>query len=408
MSIEPYKVHVSDTDLAKLKEKLLKMELPDELEGAEWDMGTPLADVRRLASVWRDEFDWRKSEYEINEIPQFRTTIQCKGFEPLDIHFVHQKSRVSRAIPILFCHGWPGSFLEVKKLLPLLTTSEPEKMPSFHVVAPSLPNFGFSSRTTKRGFGLEQYAETCHKLMLQLGYTQYVTQAGDWGFHITRTIGLLYPSHCRASHINGGEAFAPTFLQHPVLWLQHLLDPYSAHERAGLEVTAFHHSHNIAYDLLQQTKPQTLAYALTDSPIALLAWLYEKLHDWTDDYPWTDDEILTWVSIYWHSTAGVGASLRIYYESNHAPPNSPFHYNRTLYYIPKVQYGISHFPKDLTVLPSTWAATLGDVILQTRNPHGGHFAAVEHPEIIARDLRAMVGKGGKAYGCVKGLDGFAK
>ena len=163
MAIEPYEVHVPDTELTKLKEKLSSIKLPSELEGSDWDMGTPLADVRRLALFWRDEFDWRKNESDINKMPQFKSVIQCEGFEPLDIHFVHQRSTVSGAIPLLFCHGWPGSFLEVQKLLPLLTASESGDAPVFHVVAPSLPNFGFSSRTGKRGFGLEQYAETCHR-----------------------------------------------------------------------------------------------------------------------------------------------------------------------------------------------------------------------------------------------------
>ena len=222
-------------------------------------------------------------------------------------------------------------------------------------------------------------------------------------FHITRMMGLLYPDHCKVSHLNVTEACAPSFSKHPILALEHLLVSYSAHERAGLERTAHHRQTGMGYDILQQTKPQTIAYALADSPIALLAWMYEKLHEWTDDYHWTDDEILTWVSIYWHSIAGPAASLRIYYESNHSTADG-LPYERALSYIPHVKYGIAHFPKDLTVLPNAWAATLGNVVLQSRNPHGGHFAAVEHPEIIARDLQAMLGKGGRAYKCVSAGD----
>ena len=203
------------------------------------------------------------------------------------------------------------------------------------------------------------------------------------------------------------EGSAPSFSKNPILALKNLLTPYSAHERAGLERTAYHRKNGMGYDILQQTKPQTIAYALADSPVALLAWIYEKLHDWTDDYPWTDDEILTWVSIYWYSTAGPAASLRIYYEPVH-PAAGGLSYDRALPCVPNVKYGIAHFPKDLTVLPSTWAATLGDVILQSRNPHGGHFAAVEHPELIARDLQAMLCKGGGAYGCVRTSQGLIK
>ncbi|MCJ1402312.1 hypothetical protein MMC11_005532 [Xylographa trunciseda] len=220
-------------------------------------------------------------------------------------------------------------------------------------------------------------------------------------------IALLYPSHCKVSRLNVAEGKAPSFWKHPVLALKHLLTPYSAHERAGLERTAYHRKNGMGYDMLQQTKPQTIACALADSPVALSAWIYEKLHEWTDDYPWADDEILTWVSIYWHSTAGPAASLRIYYETTH-PPTDGLAYDRALSYIPYVIYGVAHFPKDLTVLPNTWAATLGNVILQSRNPHGGHFAAVEHPELIVRDLQARQGKGGRAYVCVRASDGLVK
>ncbi|MCJ1474786.1 hypothetical protein MMC13_003446 [Lambiella insularis] len=404
MAVEPYQVSVPETELEKLKLRLSLTRFPDELERAEWDMGAPLADLRRLVSYWQDGFDWRQSERKINKTLQFKTAIEVDGFGPLNIHFIHQKSDVEEAIPLLFSHGWPGSFLEVTKLLPLLTTSSGTS-PAFHVVAPSLPNFGFSDGTKKRGFGFRQYAETCHKLMQKLGYDEYVTQGGDWGFHVTRMVGLLYPQYCKASHLNAFEAHAPAFLQHPILALQHTLTCYSAEERAGLERTTWQRRNDMGYDFLQQTRPQTIGYSLSDSPVGLLAWIYEKLRLWVDDYPWTDDEILTWVSVYWHSTAGPAASLRIYYEAHHPAPGG-IHYDRALTYIPKVKYGLAHFPKDLSVLPDTWAATLGDVVLQSRNPRGGHFAAYEVPEVIARDLRTMFGRGGRVFGCVKGKNGY--
>ncbi|KAI9817800.1 MAG: hypothetical protein M1827_000919 [Pycnora praestabilis] len=409
MDVESYQVSVSESALTRLKQKLSSAEFPDELEGAEWDMGTPLADMRRLLAYWKDGFDWRKSEREINKLPQFLTAVQADGFEALKIHFVHQKSAVPGAIPLLFSHGWPGSFLEVEKLLPLLSVGDGKDTPAFHIVAPSLPNFGFSEGTKKRGFGLAQYAEICHKLMQKLGYKEYVTQGGDWGFYVTRAIGLLYPKSCKALHLNVSETNGPpSFLSHPLLYLRHLLTPYTAHERAGLSRTAYHKENGLGYDILQQTKPQTLAYSLSDSPTGLLAWIYEKLHDWTDAYPWTDDEILTWVSVYWHSTAGSAASLRIYYEALHPAPNEPNYAQRLTQYIPSVKIGIAHFPQDIEVLPSTWAATLGNVVLQTRNEHGGHFAATEHPELLVKDLRAMFGRGGQAFGCVEGADGYEK
>jgi pimeloyl-ACP methyl ester carboxylesterase len=187
-------------------------------------------------------------------------------------------------------------------------------------VAPSLPNFGFSEGVKKRGFGYVQYAETVNKLMLQLGYDQYVTQGGDWGFAITRALGLLYPQHCKASHVNYFPSSSPTFSKTPLLAIQHALTPYTARDKAGFERTNWFQTEGKGYYTEQCTKPQTLAYALNDSPLALLAWIYEKLHDWTDEYPWTDEEIFTWISIYQFSRAGPGAAHRIYYEVQHTSP----------------------------------------------------------------------------------------
>lgn len=319
----------------------------------------------------------------------------------------------------------PGNFLEVRRILPLLTDSSPGNAPSFQVVAPSLPNYGFSDGVKTRGFGLQQYAEMFHKLMLKLGYNEYVTQGGDWGksitelsvriwktkmlipyiFTMTRATGYLYPQSCKASHLNVVEGGSPPSLAtHPGLWLQHQLTPYTEQERAGLEHSHQHQMDGMGYDWQHRTKPQTIGYAFADSPIALLAWIYEKLIGWTDDYPWTDDEILTWVSIYWFSTAGAAANQRTYYEIwNHG--GGGVHFERMSQYMP-VKTGISQFPKDISNVPDTWARTIGDVVLLTRNEHGGHCAATEHPEIIVRDLRSMFGKGGGAYGCVNGADGY--
>lgn len=156
--------------------------------------------------------------------------------------------------------------------------------------------------------------------MLSLGYNEYVTQGGDWGFYITRSIGKLFPQHCKASHINMVRAHPPTWSENPLLALQHAIMPYSGKDKAGFDRSRWFEKEGFGYNLTQSTKPQTLAYALNDSPVALLAWIYEKLHDWTDSYPWTEDQILTWVSIYWFSRMGPGAAHRIYYEVMHTKP----------------------------------------------------------------------------------------
>lgn len=399
--MRPYAIAVHDSAISSLQERLANATPPEDLFDShdDWRFGVPSSEIRRLVQHWRQGFSWRRVEAELNELPHFRTSIDVANFGDLDIHFVHQRSKDPGAIPLLFCHGWPGSFLEVRKLLSLLPVANDVKHVSFHIVAPSLPNFGFSQGVSKPGFGLREYATVCHKLMLQLGYKQYVTQGGDWGFHITRTMGLLFPESGKASHLNVSECFPPSLLQHPILWLQDKLLPRTAHEKAGLERTAEHQRDGMGYDILQSTRPQALAYALSADPVFLLSWIYEKLVLWTDNYPWTDDEILTWVSLYWFSTAGPAASIRIYYEANHADVAAGgISYDRPKQWIPLVKYGVSSFPRDLTVNPNPWVATLGDVVLHTRQPHGGHFAAVECPEAIARDLQAMFAPRGPCYG----------
>ena len=209
-------------------------------------------------------------------------------------------------------------------------------------MAPSLPNYGFSDGVNKKGFGIAQYAETCHELMQKLGYTEYVTQGGDWGSMITRTMGIRYPKHCKASHINMVIGKKPSWTSNPILALQHLLTPYSAREHEGLARTKWFMDEGRGYSAEQRTKPQTIGYALADSPVALLAWIYEKLHDWTDEYPWTEEEILTWVSIYWFSTAGPAASVRIYYEATHT---KGIDREAISQYVDGVKLGLAFFPK---------------------------------------------------------------
>lgn len=270
-------------------------------------------------------------------------------------------------------------------------------------MAPSLPNFGFSQGAKKQGFGLSQYAETCHKLMRELGYAEYVTQGGDWGHYITRAVGHLYPSACKASHINMIDTTPPGWSTNPVLALQHAVTPYSAIEKRGWARTMWFFKTARGYDVEQRTKPQTVGYALHDSPVALLAWIYEKLVEWTDGYAWTDDEILTWICIYWFSDAGPAASARIYYETEHDASGIKLLINR---YNPRVLYGMAYFPKELVVVPKTWARCLGRVVLESEHDSGGHFAAWEKPDVLVADLRAMFGKKGGAYGVVKGKDGY--
>lgn len=350
-SIKPYQIAISDNKLSDLQAKLQLATFPDETPlSNSWKYGVPIADLKRLINYWKDGFDWRKQEVTLNsKLPQFTTTIDVEGYDSLNVHFVHQKSKRKDAIPLLFCHGWPGSFIEVLKILPLLTSPDDDQ-PGFHVIAPSLPNFGFSSSSTKPGFGINQYAESLHKLMLKLGYTKYVTQGGDWGFSITRFLGIKYPSSCVASHLNYVWASPPSLFRQPLLYLQSLF-ALSEEEKKGMQRTKWFYDEGFAYNHLQTHNPATIGLMLRDSPVALLGWIYEKLHDWTDAYPWTDDEILAWISIYWFSEAGPEASVRIYYETAHPSDK------RLLAYNPGVKLGLSTFPKDLIVSPKAYGRT---------------------------------------------------
>ncbi|KAF3404714.1 putative epoxide hydrolase [Talaromyces pinophilus] len=400
-SITPFKVSISDERIERLHQKLALAELPFEVPDLKdhYSRGVPLSDIKRLALHWQTNFNWRAIEAKINEIPQFTANIAVEGFGTYDIHFVHQRSEVPNAIPLLVLHGWPSSFLAVQPMLPLLV-DEGIDGPAFHVVAPSLIDFGFSSASKKTGFDIEQHAEACHKLMIALGYNEYVVQGGDIGYLITRFIAMKYgPKHCRAYHLNNAAPAEPSS-QADSTGTQ-----LSASDLKGLARTQeFTTGGGNAYYLLQSSKPQTLAYSLTDSPLGLLAWIHEKLISWTDNYPWTDDEILTWVSIYYFSTAGPAACLNLYYEMEHGVDGTAF--EKAKRHIGDVPLGVTRFEKDLILLPKAWNATLGPVVWESVSEKGGHFPTWECPEVIVTDLRGMFGKNGKLFDCVEGRNGY--
>ncbi|KAF2818407.1 alpha/beta-hydrolase [Ophiobolus disseminans] len=387
--IRPFTVSIPEERLTELAWKLEHTSFPQAMDDISWESGTPLPDVVRLVEYWRTKFDWRRVEQEINKLPNFETSIEVNGFDPIDIHFLHQPSVVKGAIPLIFVHGWPGSFLEVTKLIPLLVDVEKTSGPAFHI---------------KAGFGMKQYAETCHKLMLALGYDQYVSQGGDWGFVITRAMAQLYPSSLRAMHLNVVPSPPPSPsspFAFAAFLFRHVLNLYSPAETAGLARTKELQKLGMGYHNVQSTRPQTVGYLLADSPAGLLAWIYEKLHYWSDEYQWTDDEICTWVSMYWFSRAGPAASVRTYYESLRGDVVLGLGG-----YLPGVKLGLTYFPKEIVRLPVAWGPTLGEVVYAHEYPHGGHFVAWERPESIAGDLRVMFGRGGGAYGVVEGRAGY--
>ncbi|KAH9056305.1 Alpha/Beta hydrolase protein [Lactarius vividus] len=403
-SEQPFKIAVPDDTLALLKRKLDDTRLPDEVNAAEWAHGAPLADIKRLVSRWKDGYEWRTHERELNALPMFTRTIAVEGFGELSVHYVHQRSAAKGAIPLLFVHGWPGSFLEVTKILPLLTAVSTDH-PSFHVVAPSLPGFAWSEGVLEKGFHMEHYAELFNKLMISLGYSEYVTQGGDWGHLLTLTTASKYgPKHVKASHSNMPICDPPSFRENPITMLKYLISSFTARERQFAAHTENFFKNGRGYSAEQSTKPQTLGFSLADSPVGLLAWIYEKLVTWTDAYSWTDDEgaspyLLTWVSIYWFSRSGPAASVRIYYEFAHAD-------NGTRFPKTSVPVGLSFFLKEVMQFPRVWLRAQANIVFESEHEVGGHFAAYEQPEALVADLRKMFGKSGPAAGVVPGYTGY--
>ncbi|KAH9035738.1 alpha/beta-hydrolase [Lactarius pseudohatsudake] len=400
-SEQPFKIAVPDDALALLKRKLDDTRLPDEVDAAEWAYGAPLADIKRLVSRWKDGYDWRTHERKLNALPMFTRTIAVDGFGELDVHYVHQRSATKGAIPLLFVHGWPGSFLEVTKILPLLTAVSADH-PSFHVVAPSLPGYAWSEGVLKKGFVAEHYAELFNKLMISLGYSEYVTQGGDWGHVLTLAAASKYgPEHVKASHTNMPICDPPTLSENPITFLKCLIASFTSREREAAAALQSFFKDGAGYIAEQTTKPQTLGFSLADSPVGLLAWIYEKLVAWSDAYPWTDDEVLTWISIYWFSRAGPATSIRIYYEYAHLDKPKRARFPET-----SVPVGFSFFPKEVMQLPRVLLRAQANIVFESEHEVGGHFAAYEQPEALVSDLRTMFGKSGPAAGVVPGCTGY--
>ncbi|KAJ7243787.1 Alpha/Beta hydrolase protein [Mycena rebaudengoi] len=389
-----FTISIPEQKLSLLRRKLELTNFPDELEHSGWEYGVPLKDLRRLVERWSNGYDWRKHEAQLNsELPQFSRDIKVTGHGTLNIHYIHKKSEVTESHP---APVRPGGFFEVRKLLPLLTEVTADH-PAFHVVALSLPGYGFSEAPTAKGFDLEQYAEVCNKLMMALGYYEYVTQGGDWGLPITCKIANIYGGkHSMAWHTNMPLGKAPGNV------LEENLTPK---EKAGLERVKWFQRSGGGYLGPQSTQPQTLGYSLADSPAGLLAWIYEKLVNWTDSYSWEDDEVLTWVSVYWFSRAGPTASLRLYFEAEKRDMNVAFSMAPPR---PTIPLGLSHFLKDILPFPISWTRGMGNVVFDGEHDSGGHFAAYERPEALAGDLRKMFGKGGPAFNVVAGQSGYAQ
>jgi pimeloyl-ACP methyl ester carboxylesterase len=372
--VVPFRIAVPDAVLTDLKERLSRTRFPDQLEGAQWDYGTNLTYLRELITYWRTKFDWREQERRLNRLPQFTTTI-----DGIDIHFVHQRSSHANAVPLVFIHGWPGSFWEVTKIIGPLT--EPTRHggraeDAFDVVAVSLPGYGFSGKPRQPGYSNRKIAAMIAQLMPRLGYTRYAAQGGDWGGFIVRQLGLLDPTHLIGLHSNFCVPGALTSASNPN-------EGVPPEELRRLEASRAFMATETAYSQLQGTKPQTLGYSLNDSPAGLAAWIVEKFHTWSDsagdvEKRFTKDELLTNIMIYWVTETGP-SSVRLYYEHRKDPGLS----GRV-----EVPFACARFPGEPFNLGTRRAVETSYNLQQyTEMPRGGHFAALEEPGLLVDDLR---------------------
>ena len=305
--IRPYRIEVSDAQLADLHERLAHTRFPEAETVEDWTQGIPLSYVRELCDYWRDEYDWRAREARINAHPQFKTEIDGLG-----IHFLHVRSPEEGARPLLLTHGWPGSIVEFLKVIGAL--SDPgvhggDPADAFHLVIPALPGFGLSDKPTATGWGVERIARAWMQLMARLGYDRYFAQGGDWGAGITTVIGGSDTEHCAGIHTNMPIAFGTDTKSEDMTDL----------EKEAMRAAQFYQDWNSGYSKQQSTRPQTLGYGLVDSPAGQAAWIVEKFYQWTDcqghpENVLTRDELLDNVMFYWLPAAGA-SSGRIYWES---------------------------------------------------------------------------------------------
>jgi pimeloyl-ACP methyl ester carboxylesterase len=372
-TIRPFKVHVSDHVLIDLRRRLAETKWPDQLPATTWEYGADIKKVRELAEYWQNSYDWRAQEAKINRFDQFTTEIDGQ-----QIYFIHQRSPRPDAIPLLLIHGWPGSILEFLALIEPLTHPKDSHSPAFHVIVPSLPGFGFSGPTTTRGWGPHRMAKALVVLMDRLGYSKYGIQGGDWGSAIAQDMAYQAPAHVIGLHLN------LLFVPPP--------NPEAVAKMSDAERKRYSYfdREESSFFFLQAAEPQTLAYALTDSPVGWLAWMIGKFQLLTDNHgdfltAVDHDTFLTDVTLYW-VTGTVGSAMRIYRENRLTGEEmAP---TRRL----ETPLAYADFPREVAVPPFRWITQTYNVVQKTEMPKGGHFAALEQPDLLLDDIRKFFAK----------------
>jgi len=378
-TIRPFRVEVPQSKLDDLKQRLARTRWPDELPGVGWSRGVPVGYLKDLAEYWRTTYDWREHEAELNEWPQFTATIDGQN-----LHFLHVPSAEPEATPLMLIHGWPGSVVEFLDVIAPLTDPRAhggDPADAFHLVIPSLPGHGFSQPLSQPGWTRARIAKAFTELMRRLGYQRYGVQGGDEGAFIAPQMGRIDAAHIAGVHVN---AFV-TIPSVPQILMGLIV--FSKAERKRLAVFKHFRDEMMGYMQIQSTRPQTLAYGLTDSPVGHLAWIVEKFKEWTDpaaalpEDAVDRDRILTNVSVNWFNrTAGPAAAQ--YYETAHDPSTKKRKPRNTV----PTAVAVSS-TQDVAI--RRWAKRETNVVRWTEFQHGGHFAALEAPEFLVDDLRAF-------------------
>jgi pimeloyl-ACP methyl ester carboxylesterase len=373
---EPFRIHVPDAVLADLRERLTRVRWPDQVSGGGWQYGTDLQYMKQLVDYWRDRYDWRVHEARLNAMPQFTVPIGDVG-----LHFIRVEGVGPKPLPLLLSHGWPGSIWEFHQLIPLLAdpgAHGADPADAFTVVAPSLPGYTFSFRPDQPRLGIAEIADVFARLMTDvLGHDRFGAQGGDWGAFITSRLGLVYPDRVAGIHVTllgvRRDLAAPA-------------DP-TDEEKAYLEELRRWEREETGYQWIQGTKPQTLAYGLTDSPVGLAAWIVEKFRTWSDsggdiERRFSKDVLLTNIMLYW-ITGAINSSFWPYFARRHGP--WPLPDNQRI----EVPTAYASFPREILHPPRAWAERAYNIRRWTPMPAGGHFAALEEPAALAADIRAF-------------------
>ena len=360
--IKEFNINIPEDEIKALKQKISLTRWPDELDNENWTDGTNMKFLKNLCSYWVDGFDWKKQEDILNKIGSYKFY-----YGDNYIHFLHSRSSNPNAKNIIFTHGWPGSIHEFVKVIEFLNKQTKQ---DFNIVCPSLPGFGFSSKPKKRGTNSEAIARIQNKLMLELGYTKYIAQGGDWGATVSKWMADLFPENCIGLHLNLVIAFPPE---------KNTMNGVTDHEKKLLNNYEKYKSSGYGYYEIQRTKPQTIGYLLNDSPVGLAAWISEKFYGWFEETEnqivISNDELLSIISLYWFTESGP-SSARLYKENN----GLGFSFNP----VSQPTAG-AIFKNDIMIPPKIWAEKIYNLV-QWNEYDGGHFAAMEKPKELANDI----------------------